>query len=288
MIVIMNKAVSLFFLFCLLLGIASAQGIDDHSLQHQITAAAEDLIEKGKTTKMSELVSQLDRSSCQLKLPSAEAITTDAQELYERASKSVLIVSRVYRCDLCGHWHDRSTSGFLITGSGAFATNYHVVDAADNETMVATTFDGQVFPVREVLAANERDDVAILQLDLGGAEPHLTPLSISPHSAAGAKIYVISHPEGHFYTLTEGIVSRLAVVATPNGKASQLFVTADFAKGSSGAPVLNQNAQVVGIATSTHSVYYTRTKRIQKDLQMVFRSCVPSQSLLNLIEIPDP
>ncbi len=288
MIVIMNKAVSLFFLFRLLLGVASAQGIDDHSLEHQITAAAEDLIEKGKTTKMTELVSQLDRSSCQLKLPPAETIASSAQELYEKASKSVLIVSTIYRCDRCGHWHDRSTSGFLITSSGAIATNYHVVDAADNETMVATTFDGQVFPVREVLAANERDDVAILQLDLCGVEGHLTPLSISPNSTAGSKVYVISHPEGHFYSLTEGIVSRLAVVSTPNGKASQLFVTADFAKGSSGAPVLNQNAQVVGIAASTQSVYYTRTKRIQKDLQMVFRSCVPSQSLLELIKTPDP
>ena len=287
MIVIMNKAVSLFFLFRLLLGVASAQGIDDHSLEHQITAAAEDLIEKGKTTKMTELVSQLDRSSCQLKLPPAETIASSAQELYEKASKSVLIVSTIYRCDQCGLWHDRSTSGFLITSSGAIATNYHVVDAADNETMVATTFDGQVFPVKEVLAANERDDVAILQLDVCGAEVHLTPLSISPNSPAGAKVYVISHPEGRFYTLTEGIVSRLAVVSTPNGKASQLFVTADFAKGSSGAPVLNQNAQVVGIAASTRSVYYTRTKEVQKDLQMVFRSCVPSQSLLNLIKTPD-
>ena len=283
----MKKSMVLFLLLCLLVGVASSQEVDDHSLEHQIIAIARELIENGKASKMSELVGQLARSSCQLKLPPAETAASSPQELYEKARKSVLIVSRIYRCDRCGHWHDRSTSGFLITSSGVFVTNYHVVDAAENETMVATTFDGQVFPVREVLAANERDDIAILQLDLLGADCHLTPLSISPHSPVGSKVYVISHPEGRFYTLTEGIVSRLAVVPTPNGKASQLFVTADFAKGSSGAPVLNEDGQVVGIVASTHSVYYTDTRELQKDLQMVFKSCVPSKSLLKLINPPD-
>jgi S1-C subfamily serine protease len=287
MVAMMNKAVCLFFPLCLLVGVASSQEIDDHSLEHQIAASARELIEKGKVSKMSELVSQLDRPSCQLRLPGAEPIANGAQELYEKASRSVLIVSGIYRCERCGQWHDRSTSGFLITSSGVFVTNYHVVDEAGNETMAATTFDGQVFPVREILAANERDDVAILQLDISGADCHLTPLPISPHSSVGSKVYVISHPEGRFYTLTEGIVSRLAAMPSNNGKASQLFVTADFAKGSSGAPVLNEDGQVVGIVASTRSVYYKRTKEVQEDLQMVFKNCVPSKSLLNLIKSPD-
>jgi S1-C subfamily serine protease len=287
MIAMMKKSMVLFLPLCLLVGLAASQEIDDQSLERQITATAEELIEKGKVFKMSELVSQLDRSSCQLKLPPAETTASSAQELYEKAGKSVLIISRIYRCDQCGHWHDRSTSGFLITSCGAFVTNYHVVDAADNETMVATTSDGKVFPVREVLAASKRDDIAILQLDLSGADYHLTPLSISPHSPVGSKVYVISHPEGRFYTLTEGIVSRLAAMPTDKGKASQLFITADFAKGSSGTPVLNEDGQVVGIVASTHSVYYTDTQELQEDLQMVFKSCVPSNSLLKLVKTPD-
>lgn len=283
----MKKSMVLFLLFCPLVGHAVSQEIDDNSLEQQITATAEEWIEKGKTAKMSELVSQLVRSSCQLTLPPAKTGASSPEELYEKARKSVLIVSRIYRCERCGHWHDRSTSGFLITSTGAFVTNYHVVDAADNEAMVAATWDGHVFPVSEVLAASKRDDVAILQLEVSVADDHFTPLSISPCSPVGSKVYVISHPIGRFYTLTAGIVSRLALMPTSNGRVSQLFITADFAKGSSGAPVLNTEGQVVGIVAHTHSVYYTRTREVQEDLQMVFKSCVPSESLLKLINRPD-
>ena len=63
-----------------------------------------------------------------------------------------------------------------------------------------------------------------------------------------------------------------------------MSVTADFAKGSSGAPILDLNGNVVGMVASTKSVYYDEENGLQKDLQMVMKNCVPAKCILDLIE----
>ena len=62
-----------------------------------------------------------------------------------------------------------------------------------------------------------------------------------------------------------------------------MTITADFAKGSSGAPVFDDRGNVAAMVASTSSVYYTQTKDTQKNLQMVFKQCVPAASILKLI-----
>ena len=62
-----------------------------------------------------------------------------------------------------------------------------------------------------------------------------------------------------------------------------MAVTADFARGSSGAPVFNEFGNVVGMVTRTHSIYYNNEGGPDDKLQMVVKYCIPGKSILKLI-----
>ena len=47
---------------------------------------------------------------------------------------------------------------------------------------------------------------------------------------------------------------------------------------------LDPNGNVVGVVSSTHSIYYDEKDDRQENLQMVVNQCVPAAALLALIE----
>jgi S1-C subfamily serine protease len=61
-----------------------------------------------------------------------------------------------------------------------------------------------------------------------------------------------------------------------------MSITADYARGSSGSPVLDDSGAVVGMVADTRSIYYTIDHGAQQNLQMVVKECVPSASILKL------
>lgn len=55
-----------------------------------------------------------------------------------------------------------------------------------------------------------------------------------------------------------------------------MTITADFAAGSSGAPILSSEGNVVGVVCSTYSIYYDEAESGDPtNLQMVIKYCVP-------------
>ncbi len=257
--------------------------INDRQITGAIESITTKLIDDNKTTKASLLIEQLTRDKCQLTLtePGKEALTS--AQVYEQCAASVLVFSGLYKCDKCTNWHAGPASGFVITEDGVAVTNHHVVDKANNETFVAMTIDGKVLPVKEVLAASKANDLAIVQLDLP-AGMKLRPLAIAPNQPVGSPITLISHPDRRFYTLTTGIISRYHSMGRGAQNVPMVTITADYARGSSGAPVLNDRGAVIGIVASTHSVYYSTEGGKQENLQMVFKQCIPAASLMSLIE----
>jgi S1-C subfamily serine protease len=253
--------------------------IDDAQILRSIDAQAARLIEAGKTRPASELIGQLSRKSCDLRLPKPSAKALAADELYEQCRRSVLIMAGIYKCEKCGKNHASPATGFVLSESGAVVTNYHVVNAPKNITLVAMTAEGTVYPVKEVLAASAAYDVAIVQVDASG----LAPAPIAPDARVGSDVFIISHPDGRFFTLSRGIVARYGTVVRDRHKVPMLQVTAEYAKGSSGGPVLSSAGSVVGMVSSTSSVYYTEDHGKQENLQMVFNQCVPAGQILELV-----
>jgi len=235
-----------------------------------------------KTVPAATLSRQLTRKQCRLRLAAPATKPLSSAEIYRRRIGSVVIVGGLSKCGKCDKWHVSSASGLVIAPSGVIATNYHLFADKRAKTFVAMTHDRKVFAVKEVLAASASDDVVILQLDTGGAKLDAAPLAAN--APIGSPVTVISHPSRRFYSLTTGVVSRYSTMRTKRGRAKMMAITADFAKGSSGAPVFDDHGNIIGMVASTTSVYYTKTKNKQQHLQMVFKNCVPSASILKLFK----
>lgn len=261
---------------------ASLDAVDDRRLNDRLLREGGRLIDEGKTIETKAFIEQLGRERCELTLPDAKPIAQSPGELYDKASDGVLIVAGLYKCDRCNNWHANSASGFALTADGAVVTNHHVVANEKNSTLVVMTRAGRVLPVREVLASDKANDVAIVKVEPGD-EP-LTPLPVVSPAAVGEPVTVISHPDHRFYMLTTGVVSRHGLVMNEGRTVKRLFITADYAKGSSGAPVFNGQGQVIGLVASTQSIYYSVENGDPRNFQMVIRMCVPASAVLERID----
>ena len=238
-----------------------------------MTAKATKMMDSDSAVEMEELIEKLVKQpKADLKLPKTKLRNV------EEARKAVVVVGGVYKCNKCTRWHVAPASGFLIA-EDLVVTNYHVVNNPERSSMAVRFFDGRVFMVEDVVASSERYDLAVLRVPKTG----IKPIALGPEAPVGSKVDMISHPNQNFYTLSEGRVARYFVTKRNRKSVPAMAITADFGKGSSGAPVLNENGQVVGVAASTESLYYTEKDGVQENLQMVFKNCVPVSQLRELI-----
>ncbi len=254
--------------------------VNDDRVMELLDRGAEQLLAAGRTTKMGELVRQLSRRSCSVTLLKPATTKPSTAELVARSRAGVVVIGDLYKCRKCPRWHVGASSGFIVSEAGVCVTCYHVVNVPESPTLVAMTSDGRVVAVKEVLAANPNTDVVILQLDGTG----FTPLPLDTEAPVGAPVRVVSHPDDHFFTLSEGVVSRYVSVPLERngGEVTMMAITADFGAGSSGAPAFNDRGGVVGMVNNTQSLYYDPKRG--KDLQMVFKHCLPAQYVLQLIK----
>ena len=248
--------------------------INDRQIVGQMTAKVTEMMDSGSVVEMKTLIDKLKKEP-KVKLQLSDAGVASVDE----AQKAVVVVGGIYKCDRCPDWHVAPASGFLIA-ENLVVTNYHVVDNPERSGLAVRLFDGRMFMVDDVVASSRRYDLAVLRLPKTG----IKPIALGLSAPVGAKVDLISHPNRKFYTLSEGRVARYFVIQRNRRPVSAMAITADFGKGSSGAPVLNEDGQVVGIAASTESLYYTENEGIQKNLQMVFKNCVPVSQLRELIE----
>ena len=247
--------------------------IDDRQIIRQMTAKASRMMDSDSVVGMKTLIERLKKEpKVNLRLPKTGSASAD------EARKAVAVVGGVYKCDKCTRWHVAPASGFLIA-EDLVVTNYHVVDNPERSGLAVRLFDGRVFMVEDVVASSEQYDLVVLRLPKTG----IKPIALGQAAPVGAKVDLISHPNHKFYTLSEGRVARYFVTQRNRRPVPAMAITADFGKGSSGAPVLNEDGQVVGVAASTESLYYTEKDGEQKNLQMVFKNCVPVSQLRELI-----
>ncbi|MCX7750323.1 MAG: serine protease [Candidatus Bipolaricaulota bacterium] len=131
-----------------------------------------------------------------------------------------------------------SGTGFVV-GDGYVLTAAHVVEGARE---IAVYREGRRYPATSV-AVNPGEDLALLRVE---GLPSLSPLPWAPGSVVGERGVAVGYPHG-----SSQPVARWTAVAGVGGSGARgaVYTTDPFAKGSSGAPLVNASGHVVGIVT---------------------------------------
>jgi serine protease Do len=136
---------------------------------------------------------------------------------------------------------NRLGTGFFIWQDGRIATNLHVIIGAPD--IVVKLSDGTQYTRVEVLAVDERHDLAVIRIPVR-KQPALT-LGDSSKVKAGERVVAIGHPLGLGDTVSDGLVSAIREI---DKDFTVMQISAPIAHGSSGGPLLNDHAEVIGIA----------------------------------------
>lgn len=202
---------------------------------------------------------------------------------YAGLSKSVFLLGSVYKCGKCEHWHSSGTAtAWCASSDGLMVTNYHVFENAKGDAWGVCGFNGEVHAVKEILAGNEAEDVALFRIDA----KDLTALPIGPDAAVGSSIRILSHPAGRCFVETFGRISRYFRQPQKESAtgAVMMTVTAEYARGSSGGPVVSDEGYVVGMVSNTQTITYgDKGNQEGGPVQMVLKNCVPGASIRAII-----
>jgi S1-C subfamily serine protease len=138
-------------------------------------------------------------------------------------------------------------SGFIVDPAGYVLTNYHVVKHADE---IRAVLSDEREMRAHVVGQDSRTDLALLRLEGEGPFPSAV-LGDSSHLESGEWAMAAGSPLGLSQTFTVGVISatgrsRLGITSREN------FIQTDASinYGNSGGPLLNINAEVVGINTA--------------------------------------
>ncbi len=176
--------------------------------------------------------------------------------VYERVSPSVVHITS--RTEVFDFWRgvvprEGSGSGFVLDREGNIATNYHVVQNAQQiEVLLA---DGAAYPA-ELIGGDPYNDLAVLRIE--APEDLLVPVEIGSATSlrVGQRVIAIGNPFGLDWTLTTGVVSALGrTIETENGQALGEVIQTDAAinPGNSGGPLLDSAGRVVGVNSAIRS-----------------------------------
>ena len=179
-------------------------------------------------------------------------------EVYKRAAPGVVTVLSVFggSGDVLGGASAGQGSGFVLNKDGEIVTNAHVVSEGEGSNLseadqVYVEFADRNRVSADVLGVDPFADVALLKIDPGDL-PNLVPLQLGDDRQlqVGDPVAAIGSPFGEQQSLTIGIVSakqRSVKSLTQFQIENSIQTDAAINPGNSGGPLLNANAQVIGI-----------------------------------------
>ena len=143
-----------------------------------------------------------------------------------------------------------SGSGVIISADGYIVTNNHVVEDADEITVILT--DNREFSAK-VIGMDSSTDLALIKVN--GKELPAIQIADSQKLKIGEWVLAIGNPFSIGTTVTAGIVSAKARSMGMGGNKVQSFIQTDAAinRGNSGGALVNASGELVGINSMLYS-----------------------------------
>jgi len=141
-------------------------------------------------------------------------------------------------------------SGFVIDPSGLIVTNNHVIEDADEITVI---LQDNTNLKAELVGRDAKTDLALLRVKPDKPLPFV-PWGDSDKARVGDWVMAIGNPFGLGGTVTSGIISARARAINDNGPYDEFLQTdASINRGNSGGPLFNTTGEVIGINSAIFS-----------------------------------
>lgn len=140
-------------------------------------------------------------------------------------------------------------SGFIVDSDGLVVTNRHVVEGADEITVVLE--DGTELEAT-LKGLDDKTDLALLEVESDEALPWVA-FADSDVTRVGDWVIAIGNPFGLGGTATTGIVSARGRDINSGPLDDYIQIDAPINRGNSGGPLFNASGQVIGVNTAIYS-----------------------------------
>ena len=140
-------------------------------------------------------------------------------------------------------------SGFIIDSAGHVVTNYHVIEGADEITVILqddTNLDA------ELVGWDDKTDLAVLKVETDRSLPSVQ-WGDSNQMRVGDWVLAIGNPFGLGGTVTAGIISARARDINAGPYDDFIQTDASINRGNSGGPMFDLNGEVIGVNTAIFS-----------------------------------
>lgn len=172
-----------------------------------------------------------------------------ADDFVRQVTRHIAAVGTVYTYGKTGAAIGQG-SAFVLTAEGLAATNVHVLEGAFRAD--CRLGDGRLYEVLAIQGFDASEDVVLFQLgrsiqgrlELPSSLPAVT-LGSAATVRIGDRVATISSPKGLSNTVSDGLVSS---IREEDGRPF-IQTTAPISPGSSGAPLFNTKAEVIGLTT---------------------------------------
>jgi len=170
--------------------------------------------------------------------PQGAAQSFDSAEITKKVAPAVVLIKGTTDTT------EGLGTGFIISIDGKIATNLHVIGSFRHAGVELAS--GEKFDSFTVLAFDPRRDIAIIKIP--GFDLPTVPLGNSNNVQVGEPVLVVGSPLGLQGSVTTGVISSIR--DDPFGGGFKVLQTdAPSNPGNSGGPLVNRQAQVIGIIT---------------------------------------